>query len=406
SYVVEKIRGRKTYVYCEKKNSKSCPVRGVKILNNPIEFPPSVRHTHAYDLLTIDVKSFKNALIATSKKHFYSIDEIYFNVSQSHVDEIKTRLTLKMVKPAMRNHQKKMAASLPMLNTYSEVVEFLTDHISLTKYSAEKLITLRNVGEDALLLGDPGFAALCQFNTLHMSSTINVLPAYGNTRILTFILGQYEHYAFLIGIVLWARQTAEICTEILRQFKFFLLPSINLSKIYVDFDLKIFVKEVFPESNIHGTYNNYCRILYHESYEKNVRIVNASHEEFLKSCFSLILLPHEKIEEGFNELVNNLTHDANVQLTNFIGYFRTTWIQGVGPTNMSLFEETDSLNTVPVLFWTSLQNVMGEKPSLWKFFEKFIIIISKCSKELERIKNKKMHTSLLPYLFAYAAIKT
>ncbi|CAD6236063.1 GSCOCG00012453001-RA-CDS [Cotesia congregata] len=221
-----------------------------------------------------------------------------------------------------------------------------------------------------------------------MSSTINVLPAFGNTRILTFVLGQYEHYAFLIGIVLWARQTAEICTEILRQIKFFLLPNINLSKIYVDFDLQIFVK-VFPESNIHGTYNNYCRILYHESYEKNVRIVNPSHEEFLKSCFSLILLPHEKIEEGFNELVNNLTHDANVQLTNFIGYFRTTWIQGVGPINMSLFEETDSLNTVPVLFWTSLHNDMGEKPSLWKFFEKLIVTISKFNKELERIKNKK-----------------
>ncbi|XP_044596030.1 uncharacterized protein LOC123273015 [Cotesia glomerata] len=56
---------------------------------------------------------------------------------------------------------------------------------------------------------------------------------------------------------------------------------------------------------------------------------------------------------------------------------------------MSLFEETDSLNTVPVLFWTSLQNDMGEKPSLWKFFEKFIVIINKCSKELERIKKKK-----------------
>ncbi|KAH0567998.1 hypothetical protein KQX54_017231 [Cotesia glomerata] len=294
-----------------------------------------------------------------------------------------------MVKAGMRNHQKKMAASLPILNTYGEVVEFLTEHINLTKYSENKLITLRNVEDDALLLGDPGFAASCQFDTLHISSTINVLPAFGNTRILTFILGQYEHYAFLIGIVLWARQTAEICTEILRQIKYYLLPSINLSKIYVDFDLKIFIQEVFPESNIHGTYNNYCRILYYESYEKNVRIVNPSHEEFLKSCFSLILLPHEKIEGGFNELVNNLTNDANVQLTNFIGYFRTTWIQGVGPTNMSLFEETDSLNTVPVLFWTSLQNDMGEKPSLWKFFEKFIVIINKCSKELERIKKKK-----------------
>ncbi|XP_044595648.1 uncharacterized protein LOC123272714 [Cotesia glomerata] len=242
-----------------------------------------------------------------------------------------------MVKAGMRNHQKKMAASLPILNTYGEVVEFLTEHINLTKYSENKLITLRNVEDDALLLGDPGFAASCQFDTLHISSTINVLPAFGNTRILTFILGQYEHYAFLIGIVLWARQTAEICTEILRQIKYYLLPSINLSKIYVDFDLKIFIQEVFPESNIHGTYNNYCRILYYESYEKNVRIVNPSHEEFLKSCFSLILLPHEKIEGGFNELVNNLTNDANVQLINFIGYFRTTWIQGVGPTNMSLF---------------------------------------------------------------------
>ncbi|KAH0567882.1 hypothetical protein KQX54_015711 [Cotesia glomerata] len=329
NFLLEKLSTiQMKYVYCEKKNSKSCPVRGVKILNNPIKFSPSMRHNHAYDLLTIDVKSSNNALIASSKKHFYSIDDIYFNVSKSHVDEIKTRLPLKILKPGMRYHQKKMAASLPMLNTYGEVVDFLTKHISLTKYSADKLITLRNVGDDVLLLGDPGIAASCQFDTLHMSSTINVLLTFGNTRILTFILGQYEHYAFLIGIVLWARQTAEICTEILRQIKFFLLPSINLSKIYVDFDLKIFVKEVFPESNIHGTYNNYCRILYHESYEKNVRIVNPSHEEFLKICFSLILLPHEKIEKGFNELVNNLTHDANVQLTNFIGYFRTTWIQG------------------------------------------------------------------------------
>lgn len=82
---------------------------------------------------------------------------------------------------------------------------------------------------------------------------------------------------------------------------------------------------------------------------------------------SLILLPREMIADGFQELINSLTPQLQNELSDFINYFQETWIQGVGVESMSLFEDTDSLNTVPVLFWSLLHNNMNDAPSLWEF---------------------------------------
>lgn len=97
------------------------------------------------------------------------------------------------------------------------------------------------------------------------------------------------------------------------------------------------------------------------------------HEEFLKKCFSLILLPTNKIKDGFEEISNSLPVEMKAQLTNFINYFNRVWIEGVTPRSMSLYEKVESFNTVPVLFRTTLENYMGENPSLWKFWSKFFV---------------------------------
>ncbi|XP_044594325.1 uncharacterized protein LOC123271865 [Cotesia glomerata] len=254
----------------------------------------------------------------------------------------------------------------------------------------KKNVIVSNVDNDALLIGDPEFSKSGQCDTIHISSTANILPDFNSTRLLTFILGQDGHYAFPIGIILWTKMAREPCTEILNQVKQRLLPNVNIAKIYVDFDLKLFVEEVFPESDVRGTFNNYCRIIFHEALSNNdLRLMIPEHEEFLKKCFSLILLPSNKIKEGFEEISNSLPVEIKAQLTNFINYFNRVWIEGVTPRSMSLYEKVESLNTVPILFRTTLENYMGEKPSLRIFWSNFIVLLNKSTNERQRQSIKK-----------------
>ncbi|XP_074097840.1 uncharacterized protein LOC141526669 [Cotesia typhae] len=105
--------------------------------------------------------------------------------------------------------------------------------------------------------------------------------------------------------------------------------------------------------------------------------------------FSLIILPSNKIKDGFEEISNSLPVEIKAQLTNFINCFNRVWIEGVTPRSMSLYEKVESLNTVPVLFRTTLQNYMGENPSLWKFWNNFIVLFNKSMNERQRQSIKK-----------------
>ncbi|KAH0563755.1 hypothetical protein KQX54_005755 [Cotesia glomerata] len=274
SYYVEKTINDKKYVYCKKRKSKNCPVRGTKTLDEPIKFTVST-HRHALDFYSDDVKRFRRELIAAAEKNLY-------------LEDVTIQLPYAVISTVMRQHQKEAADDLTELLTYKDFVDFFE---------------LSNVDNDALLIGDPEFSKSGQCDTIHISSTANILPDFNSTRLLTFILGQDGHYAFPIGIILWTKMAREPCTEILNQVKQRLLPNVNIAKIYVDFDLKLFVEEVFPESDVRGTFNNYCRIIFHEALSNNdLRLMIPEHEEFLKKCFSLILLPSNKIKEGFEEI--------------------------------------------------------------------------------------------------------
>ncbi|XP_053598301.1 uncharacterized protein LOC103574443 [Microplitis demolitor] len=299
----------------------------------------------------------------------------------------------------MNNWQKKILVGLPAPATYEDLKNMLSrrEYLKLKEYADGRFIKLYNVENDALLLGDPEFAQSFLFDVLHVSSTIKVIPHFGNTRMLTFLLGQHHHYVFPIAIILWSTQTYETCATIMYNVRNLLIPGIHLRKVYTDFDFKGHIQTIFPESQVCGTFNNYCRILFFESFEKNLRFVNVGQENFLRNCMSLILLPREMIADGFQELINSLTPQLQNELSDFINYFQETWIQGVGVESMSLFEDTDSLNTVPVLFWSLLHNNMNDAPSLWEFIKELIIIMNKSKKEIERLnQSRSSYISLAP----------
>ncbi|KAH0561109.1 hypothetical protein KQX54_013121 [Cotesia glomerata] len=331
SYYVEKTVNDKKYVYCKKRKSKNCPVRGTKTLDEPIKFTVST-HRHALDFYSDDVKRFRRELIAAAEKNLYPINEIYTTIAKSHLEDVTIQLPYAVISTVIRQHQKEAADDLTELLTYKDFVDFFerAENLCFMRYADKKNVIVSNVDNDALLIGDPEFSKS----------------------------GQDGHYAFSIGIILWTKVAREPCTEILNQVKQRLIPNVNIAKIYVDFDLKLFVEEVFPESDVRGTFNNYCRIIFHEALRNNdLRLMIPEHEEFLKKCFSLILLLSNKIKEGFEE------------------------IKGVTPRSMSLYEKVKSLNTVPILFRTTLENYMGEKPSLRKFWSNFIVLLNKSTNE-------------------------
>ncbi|CAG5073527.1 Protein of unknown function [Cotesia congregata] len=398
SYYAEKINGNtKTkqcllyskYVCCKKRKSKKCPVRSTKTLDEPIQFTVS-SHRHALDFYNDDVRRFRRELIAAAEKNLYPTNEIYATVSKSHLEDVRIQLPYAVISTVMRQHQKEAVDELPELPTYKDFAEFFerNENLCFMRYADKKYVIVSNLENDALLIGDPEFSKSGQCDTIHISSTANILPDFNGTRLLTFILGQDGHYAFPVGIILWTKVARDACTEILNQVKERLFPNVNITKIYVDFDLKLFVEEVFPESDVRGTFNNYCHILFHEALSNNdLRLRIPEHEEFLKKCFSLILLPSNKIKEGFEEISNSLSVETKAQLTNFINYFNRVWIEGVTPTSMSLYEKVESLNTVPSRGYYLKQNAnilyAVNDGMLIKMFENYLTIQSERQKFLE-----------------------
>lgn len=113
-----------------------------------------------------------------------------------HLEDVTIQLPYAVISTVMRQHQKEAADDLPELPTYKDFVDFFerAENLCFMRYADKKYLIVSNVDNDVLLIGDPEFSKSGQCDTIHISSTANILPDFNGTCLLTFILGQDVHY--------------------------------------------------------------------------------------------------------------------------------------------------------------------------------------------------------------------
>lgn len=90
-------------------------------------------------------------------------------------------------------------------------------------------------------------------------------------------------------------------------------------------------------------------------------------KRFLLSVFSLPLLPHERIEPAFQQLVENLSENSSNISQSFILGFNTIWINYVKARNFSIHGNLDLVTDAFETYGNQLHAKIGTFPSAWKF---------------------------------------
>lgn len=89
---------------------------------------------------------------------------------------------------------------------------------------------------------------------------------------------------------------------------------------------------------------------------------------FVRSLLALPLLPHEHIQNHFENMVNNLNEYLQNRFRCFIAYFQNQWLRRIGVEGFSVFGLQNRTNNVIEAFHAVLLRHQGVHPYAWSFF--------------------------------------
>ena len=93
---------------------------------------------------------------------------------------------------------------------------------------------------------------------------------------------------------------------------------------------------------------------------------------FIKKVIALPFLPHEDIEQAFNEILTAASQRVQNVLRRFISYYRRQWINIVTPKGFSIFGLVRRTNNAIESYHARLNHRMGRHPTPWSFTCNFI----------------------------------
>lgn len=84
---------------------------------------------------------------------------------------------------------------------------------------------------------------------------------------------------------------------------------------------------------------------------------------------TISLLPDDFIENEFNTIVNNTDDNLKESLKELFEYYKANWIDKLGPSEFSLYQQVAAINDVSVIHWRVLEQKLqfNTNPDIWKF---------------------------------------
>ncbi|CAD6239588.1 GSCOCG00012557001-RA-CDS [Cotesia congregata] len=110
--------------------------------------------------------------------------------------------------------------------------------------------------------------------------------------------------------------------------------------------------------------------------------------DFLKKCMSLILLPEQEIDNGFIEAINSVPLYLQPQLQPFLQYMQLKWLNETKIHAMKLFDNTDGIKDISIIFTRELQyRCGGQNMTIWNFLKNYVSFMNIASNDAARIRN-------------------
>ncbi|KAH0561217.1 uncharacterized protein LOC123266081 [Cotesia glomerata] len=276
SYYVEQHIGNRRYVHCQLRLRNACFARGVKDNNAPIVL--SVGHNHQILFDQRERVHFIADLRRAASRSLLPPTEIYNRIARRYPNE--ALLTpYPSVARLLRNIRRQI--TFPVINTLGELIQALYSQplSHFRYYSDQQFLQFLNFADNAVIICAPWLISTLNSETIYVTSTSRSAVNVNGVRLLTTVSVNYINHVFPVAFVVWSRRDDQICSnfsDTLRQ----LFQGNAPRTIYTDFDLLPYLRCTFQGSQVIGTYESYCRILYQRALELDVETHLNDHENF------------------------------------------------------------------------------------------------------------------------------
>ncbi|XP_044586033.1 uncharacterized protein LOC123266065 [Cotesia glomerata] len=351
------------YVHCQLRLRTACFARGVKDNNAPIVL--SVGHNHQIPFDQRERVHFIANLRRAASRSLLPPTEIYNRIARRYPNE--ALLTpYPSVARLLRNIRRQI--TFPVINTLGELIQALYSQLlsHFRYYSDQQSLQFFNFADNAVIICAPWLISTLNSETIYVTSTSRSAVNVNGVRLLTTVSVNYINHVFPVAFVVWSRRDDQICSnfsDTLRQ----LFQGNAPRTIYTDFDLLPYLRCTFQGSQLIGTYESYCRILYQRALELDVETHLNDHDNFLRNCMNLILLPADVANGMFNNMITNLNAP---ELNDFINYLQNEWIENEN--FVSFYEDFAPLNNVSILISNVISHRFEEHSSPKEFIQQII----------------------------------
>ncbi|XP_044591549.1 uncharacterized protein LOC123269779 [Cotesia glomerata] len=172
------------------------------------------------------------------------------------------------------------------------------------------------------------------------------------------------------------------------------LGDVQPEKIYYDFHNKLFtaLRGRYPATRLKGTLDAYSHLLYVNAMETiDLRARNAVHEiRIFSKIFLVALLPPQQIVKAFVQVVQNLNEQMFQKFELFLIYYLSEWLNKVGPSNLSFYNDVDGLSNCTRIHFNRLQNMSGVAPDTWSFLESATSIECESYRDVDKLAKRKL----------------
>ncbi|XP_015120532.1 uncharacterized protein LOC107043511 [Diachasma alloeum] len=211
---------------------------------------------------------------------------------------------------------------------------------------------------------------------LNIDATFAVCPSSPKVTQLLTVIGTINDEKVPIIWALMTKKNTQAYQAFFQYFKNHLAPNLQPHTFFVDFEqaLTNVIREFYPNARIVHCFFHHIQALTKKlaslkgkkKIHRNMKICPRA-KLFLRKIMALALLPFDRIEGAYQNLIADTDLDLRTYFASFLQYYEQYWIQQCRPENYSVYGLSKRTNNDIEAYHRTLWEKLGLKPDIWVF---------------------------------------
>ncbi|KAG5892681.1 hypothetical protein JTB14_004878 [Gonioctena quinquepunctata] len=329
-------------------------------------------HPHCHDPVPNVVGNFRKELVTLARsENGIGLRAIYDSVAQ-RMPEAAIEYPFPKAESTMRAARRRSLPSIP--ETFSDLRKLFLGKLA-TRYLCHgevvHLITSEHGTTVTLHCQNLLEQVIGQIKELYFDGSFKVVPNKPRARQLLSVHGIIEKTSVTLFYALMESGSTEAYIDVLNYLKT-VVPTLEPEIIISDFDgpLHEALCRTWPDADISGCSFDYAQTVWNEMAKLGyLEVINSNQhaQRGLKLLMSLLFLPSNKIEEGF-EHANDFLRENDVNLDLLLLYISSYWLGTIGPSRLSVYGLPRRTNNNLESFHKKIKlKLRIANPNIWSF---------------------------------------